>query len=112
MSTYAGHPQTRAPEVAPLAPEQLGGCEQTRGLRGPWGQQEGGQGQAGGWEQMTALGRKRRASDERLRGGGAGREEQAGKGFTVINLSLLVPAASDQHSHGRGPETRGLQEVQ
>lgn len=33
-------------------------------------------------------------------GGGAGREERAGKGFTVINLSLSVPAASDRCSHG------------
>lgn len=44
--------------------------------------------------------------------GGAGREERAEKGFTVIYLSLLVPAASEQHGHGRGPETTGLQEIQ
>lgn len=70
------------------------------------GTAEGGQGQ----EQMTALGRKRQRAMSDC--GGAGREERAGKSFTVINLSLSVPTASERRDHGRGPETRGLQEVQ
>lgn len=45
-------------------------------------------------------------------GGGDRKGGAARKGFTVIFLSLLVPAASDRHGHGRGPETRGLQEIQ
>lgn len=76
-----------------VAPEQPGGCQQTRGL---WGQREGGQGQERGPEQMTALGRKRRASDERLRGGGrkggAGREGLHGYKLVPLGPRGLRPA--------------------
>lgn len=99
----SGHPQASTPEVALSGPA---GVSRDRDPWGQWGQREGGRGRSG-------LGADDSAGEEALSGcGGAGREELAGKGLTIINLSLSVPVAFARRGHGRGPEARGLQEIQ